>query len=288
MCVVLVAMVVSLGQPSTAGEPSTDPMLKALLDAHNRERRKAKLGPLVLSRKLNQAALVHAKDMALHQAMDHKGSDGSSAVDRVKRVGYVYLTVGENIADGQESVAEVMTTWMNSPGHRANILGKFSEMGAECVVDDRGVPYWCVDFGTPMPQLVPAEAAAAVLVEMNKMGGDDAENRPKKTSAPALGRAAMALSEAMAAKDSLKLDADVEPSKLLSDQGVKNSEIRMQFLSGAPTAAEAAKSLMGEDEDMGGFTAVGIGYAIAKSGTPYWCAIFAKPARGFGVRVKGD
>jgi uncharacterized protein YkwD len=283
LCLMVPIGVVVVAQESVADEPA-DSILAGLLAAHNHERQAKALGPVTLSEKLNQAALVQAKDMAAHQVMDHKGSDGSTPVDRIKRTGYVYLNMGENVAEGQESVADVMTTWMNSPGHRANILGKFTEMGAACVKDDQGVPYWCVDFGTPMPKLVPVEAAAAVLAEWNKPAGDDAEDQPKKVSEPALGRAAMALSVMMADKDDPKLEVD--PSKILSEQKISGREIRMQFLAGVPTAAEAAKSLMGDDGDLGGFTSVGVGYAIAKSGTPYWSAIFAKPARTGRVRVK--
>jgi hypothetical protein len=277
---VFVGIVVLVGGIGVAlGDERVDPDLVAVLEAHNRERRKEGLGMVKLSAKLNQAAFVHAKDMAAHSAMDHKGSDGSSTVDRVKRTGYVYLRVGENVAEGQQSVAEVMVTWMDSPGHKANILGKFTELGAACVLDDQGVPYWCVDFGTPMPRLDPGEAAAAVLGEWNKSRGEGADERPKKTSDAALGKAAMAICAAMASKDSLK--SDVEPSKLIADQGIKNRALRMQFVSGAPTAVEAAKELVQDTGDeLNGMTAVGIGYAIAKSGTPYWCAIFAKPEAG--------
>ena len=72
----------------------------------------------------------HARDIAKRQKLDHKGRDGSTVGDRVKRVGYHYVRVGENIAKGQRTVEQVMSTWMKSPGHRANILADFSEMGA--------------------------------------------------------------------------------------------------------------------------------------------------------------
>ena len=82
--------------------------------------------------------------------IDHTGSDGSTAADRIKRVGYVRKRTGENSAEGQWDVGEVMTGWMKSPGHRANILANFTEMGAARARDDQGTIYWCVDFGTPM------------------------------------------------------------------------------------------------------------------------------------------
>ena len=108
------------------------------------------------------------RDMAKRHKLDHKGSDGSTVADRVKRAGYVYVRVGENIADGQKTVDQVMDSWMKSPGHRANILAEFTEMGAARVEDDEGVNYWCVNFGAPMPRLKPDEAAAAVIKEINR------------------------------------------------------------------------------------------------------------------------
>jgi len=259
-----------------AGDDKTiDPTLAPLLAAHNRERAKEKLGPLKLSGKLSEAAALHALDMADHPTLEHKGSDGSNVADRVKRKGYVFVKVGENIANGQKTIDEVMTSWMNSPGHRANILAKFTEMGAARVEDDEGVIYWCVDFGLPMPRLNPEDAADAVLKKLNL--DRVAAKRPKLKAEPALGRAAMKLSAGLAAKDSLKPEGD--PFKVIDDQGVRLRELRIMFSANVPTPEEATKSLLGDDaEELNAFEEIGIGYAIAESGTPYWCAIFAKPA----------
>ena len=81
--------------------------------------------------------------------ISHTGTDGSTPADRIKRVGYVPGRTGENCAEGQWTVGEVMTGWMKSPGHRANILANYTEMGAAWARDDQGTIYWCVDFGTP-------------------------------------------------------------------------------------------------------------------------------------------
>ena len=88
-------------QDATKKAKPSDPIAVALLAAHNREREKKGLGPLKLSEKLSEAAAVHAKDMAEHQKLDHTGSDKSKVAERVKRTGYPYVLVGENIADGQ-------------------------------------------------------------------------------------------------------------------------------------------------------------------------------------------
>jgi uncharacterized protein YkwD len=212
--------------------------------------------------------------MAAHQKLSHTGSDGSSAADRVKRTGYVYIGIGENIADGQRSVSEVTTTWMNSPPHREHVLGDFTEMGAARAEDDAGVPYWCVDFGKPMPRLKPDEAAAAVVKQLNK--DRQARHKPALKTDPKLGKAAMIYSAAMAAKDTLKLEEN--PLEGPGRQGLRGRELLLKLSANFPTPETVTKSLVGEDaEETDSFEEIGVGYAIAKNGTPYWCAIFSQP-----------
>jgi len=262
-----------MNRVAPAGE-TADPVAVSLLAAHNREREKEDRRPLALSAKLCAAAAVHAKDMALHQKQDHTGSDGSKIADRVKRKGYVYRRVGENIAWGQQTVDEVMTTWMNSPPHRENILADFTEMGAARFEDPGGEPYWCVDFGIPMPELKADEAAAAVVKKLN--GDRKAAHKPVFKAETKLGRAAMAVSAAMADKDSIDMEKDA--FKLIDAQGIRDRELRLQLSGNVPDPEEATKLLLGDaPAELDGFREIGVGYAIAKSGTPYWCAIFARP-----------
>ena len=270
----VVAIAMAVGTSGGGADEPVDPLADALLAAHNHERDKEHVAPLKLSRTLCQSAAVHVRDMANHQTLDHKGSDGSTVADRVKKAGYTFVRVGENIANGQKSVARVMDTWMNSPGHRANILADYTEMGAAQAEDDDGDPYWCVNFGIPIPRLKPDEAAVAVLKQINQ--DRKAHHRPALKAVSTLGRGAMAISAAMAAKDSLEIDGD--PFKLVGDKELKGKEIRLQLSANVPTPEAAAKALVGANTDLlASFREVGIGYALAKSGTPYWCAIFAKP-----------
>lgn len=255
-------------------DEKVDPEINDLLAAHNRERKENQRKPLKLSAKLCAAARIHASDMAKHKKLSHTGTDGSNVVDRVKRVGYVYVRAGENVANGQESVDEVMKTWMNSPGHRANILADYTEMGAARVEDDAGANYWCVDFGIPIPKLDPEVAAAKVIQAINRE-----RELGKKSLLKAhakLGEAAMAISSAMAAKDSFETGSDL--FKLIDKNTLEGREIHLQMSSNVPTPEVAAKELLGEKPDeLDSFWEVGVGYALAKNGTPYWCAIFAKP-----------
>ena len=259
----------------SVADEKVDPAVDALVVAHNHARNQEKLGPLKLSPKLCESAAIHARDMAKHQKLDHTGSDGSTVADRVKRVGYIYVRVGENIADGQKTVNQVMDTWMKSPGHRANILGDYTELGAARAEDDDGRNYWCVNFAIPMPKLMPDEAALAVVKQINR--DREAAHKVLLKSEAKLGKAAMAISTAMAAKDSLEIDGD--PFKLIDEKTLQGREIRLQLSANVPTPEQAAKELQGEEAtQLESFREIGVGYAQAKSGTPYWCAIFAKPA----------
>ncbi len=114
----------------------------------------AAVPPLSLSSKLTRAAVEHSKDMAKHNAFDHDGTDGSTPPQRATRAGYVWRTVGENIAAGATSADEVMEGWLASPGHCENLMDpRFTETGIGYVVDSRsesGV-YWTQMFGVPRP-----------------------------------------------------------------------------------------------------------------------------------------
>jgi uncharacterized protein YkwD len=120
-----------------------------VIEAHNRIRTEAKLKKLTVNRKLTAAAQAHAEDMAARRKMTHTGGDGSSSSERVKARGYRYFRTGENIAAGYFTVDRLMKGWMDSPGHKRNILGGFSEIGVGCAVDEAGKRYWCVTFGLP-------------------------------------------------------------------------------------------------------------------------------------------
>jgi uncharacterized protein YkwD len=107
--------------------------------------------PLVLSRALDRAAQVHARDMARKDYFSHIAPDGSHPKDRVQREGYELRLTGENIAFGAESAEEVMAGWLASPGHCANIMdARFREFGVAVATGrKRGHHYWVQEFGWP-------------------------------------------------------------------------------------------------------------------------------------------
>lgn len=116
------------------------------------------LHPLVTNAALTSAARKHSQDMADNDFFSHVGSDGSGFVTRLQREGYVNLCAGgENIAAGQTLPEAVVSAWMNSPGHRANILNaKFRDIGVGYIYEpDDTFPsgwgyrhYWTQDFGS--------------------------------------------------------------------------------------------------------------------------------------------
>ncbi|OLT30785.1 hypothetical protein BJF79_09295 [Actinomadura sp. CNU-125] len=103
--------------------------------------------PVRSNAKLAQAAQGHSADMAARGYFDHTAPDGDGPGDRITAAGYRWTAYGENIAKGQSSPESVMRSWMNSPGHRANILNcKFDEIGVGVV--KAGGPYWTQAFGS--------------------------------------------------------------------------------------------------------------------------------------------
>lgn len=119
-----------------------------VLQIVNAERAKEGCGPVTSNDLLATAAHRHSADMAAQDYFSHTSLDGRDPGDRITAAGYRWSTYGENIAKGQRTPADVMESWMNSPGHRANILNcSFKEMGIG-KVDSGGGPVWTQKFGT--------------------------------------------------------------------------------------------------------------------------------------------
>jgi uncharacterized protein YkwD len=101
---------------------------------------------------LERAAAEHSLDMANHNYFDHAGRDGSSPAIRVTRAGYKWKEVGENLASGIMTPEEVVSGWVGSPHHCANLMDpKFRQMAVAYAVNNasnNGI-YWTQLFGTP-------------------------------------------------------------------------------------------------------------------------------------------
>jgi uncharacterized protein YkwD len=111
------------------------------------------VAPLVLNHSLNGAALAHSLEMAKNGDFDHRGHDGSSPADRIRRAGFgAYRIVGENIAAGAMTPAEVTAGWFASPAHCENIMdGRFTQIGIAYAANLNAAAglYWTQDFATP-------------------------------------------------------------------------------------------------------------------------------------------
>lgn len=128
------AAVLSPMLPAVAAACSMPGNLSALradlVQRVNAERRKAGLPALSLSGQLSEAAQGHACDNARRDKLTHRGSDGSSFGQRIKRTGYSYRTANENVGVGMRDPANAVQWWMNSAQHRDNILSRRTrEMG---------------------------------------------------------------------------------------------------------------------------------------------------------------
>jgi uncharacterized protein YkwD len=143
---------------STASSPVpqsiSNTFVNEVLNLTNTQRTQRGLQPLQLNQRLTNAAQGHSEDMALRDYFSHEGPNGSSIASRVIAAGYNYSRVGENIAAGYATAQEVVNSWMNSPGHKANILNPdFQEIGigyyylANDVGEINYQQYWTQDFG---------------------------------------------------------------------------------------------------------------------------------------------
>lgn len=116
----------------------------------NVERSKNGLAPLKANAELSKVAATKAQDMIDKNYFDHNSPTYGSPFDMMTKFGIKYTTAGENIAYGQKTPAEVMNGWMNSSGHRANILNSnFTEIGVGVAKDKNGTPYWVQMFINP-------------------------------------------------------------------------------------------------------------------------------------------
>lgn len=122
----------------------------------NAYRAEAGCPALTISPLLVQAAQRHSDDMAYNDFVSHTGSDGSTLGTRISLTGYLWTRLAENVAAGYPTPAAVVSAWMASDGHRANILNcALTEIGVgyTYLANDPGAVqykhYWVQDFATP-------------------------------------------------------------------------------------------------------------------------------------------
>ncbi len=140
--------------PATPATPTAPATIGAyeqqVVDLVNKERAAAGLPALKVNTKLSGVAEKKAEDMRDGNYFSHTSPTYGSPFDMMKQFGISYSSAGENIAKGQRTPTDVMNGWMNSPGHKANILNSsYTEIGVGYVTDSNGTTYWVQHFIRP-------------------------------------------------------------------------------------------------------------------------------------------
>lgn len=138
------------GNPAQENTQAERSVAQQVLDLCNQERAAVGAPPLSYDIPAERAAKAHSNDMAQRGFFDHVTAEGWQPSDRLRATGATgYVNSGENIAAGQQSPAEVVQAWMNSPGHRANILNPdFTHLGISVVLYQGTTPLWTQVFLT--------------------------------------------------------------------------------------------------------------------------------------------
>jgi uncharacterized protein YkwD len=119
------------------------------LDSVNTLRGAKGLQPVQLNAQLNAAAATHSRDMAVQNRPWHFGSDGSSPIDRVRRVGYSGKMLGELISETYQGEIETLSDWMEGPETRQVIMDpQATEMGFAFFQEPSGKIWWTMVTGT--------------------------------------------------------------------------------------------------------------------------------------------
>ena len=153
---IALAVVMGLGMAPSATMAQEAEVLALV----NKERAKKGCGPLKMNSALSAAAAGHAKAMGKQNFFSHTGKNGSTLRSRVKAAGYRGGAFAENIAAGYAAPEKAVAQWMNSSGHRKNILTcKYTETGIAMYYDANDAPfkgqkyamkyYWVQTFGKP-------------------------------------------------------------------------------------------------------------------------------------------
>jgi uncharacterized protein YkwD len=139
--------------PPSGGDTGLDAFEAEVVRLVNEFRAQNGKTKLNVNAALSQAAEEHSEDMAFNDFFSHTGSDGSQVGARVSEEGYDGRSVGENIAAGQSTPQKVFNAWKASPGHNANMLGSWEDIGVgyEYLDNDTGSVnyhhYWTANFG---------------------------------------------------------------------------------------------------------------------------------------------
>ncbi|MGX9356067.1 CAP domain-containing protein [Roseobacteraceae bacterium S113] len=141
-----------------------------VLDSVNSLREASGAGAVALNAQLNAAAATHARDMSIQNRPWHFGSDGSSPIDRVRRVGYTGRLIGEAISETYETEVQTLAAWMEQEGTRRIILSPDArDMGFAFFQEQNGKIWWTLVMGGAGEVLTPADRPSAEVQSANRV-----------------------------------------------------------------------------------------------------------------------
>ena len=131
---------INVGDKVTVSDDTQTTVEQQVVTLVNKERAKEGLAALTVDTELARVAQLKSQDMHDKKYFSHTSPTYGSPFDMMKKFSISYKSAGENIAKGQTSAAQVVEAWMNSEGHRANIMDKkFTHIGVGYVKDGH---YW--------------------------------------------------------------------------------------------------------------------------------------------------
>lgn len=166
-----VSAALALSAAQAHADDAIDQVEAQVADLINAQRALAGLSQLGFDYRLNIVADQHSSDMAVNGCFQHDSCDGTDTFDRILTVYPSGGAMGEIIAAGYDDAASVVDAWMNSPGHRDQILGSdYQAFGIGLVEGGSFGTYWTVDFGSLTPVPVVPEPGVSLLAALGLAG----------------------------------------------------------------------------------------------------------------------
>lgn len=167
----VVSAAMALTTAQAHADEAIDQVEAQVAELINAQRALAGLSQLGFDYRLNIAADQHSSDMAVNGCFQHDSCDGTNTFDRILSVYPSGGGLGEIIAAGYTDAASVVDAWMNSPGHRDQILGNgYQAFGVGLVKGGSFGTYWTVDFGSLPPVPVVPEPGVSLLAALGLVG----------------------------------------------------------------------------------------------------------------------
>lgn len=260
-------------------------MARRVIELVNAKRAAHGIEPLAENQKLDMLATTKSRDMRDNGYFDHKSPTLGHAQDMMTAAGIRWLAAGENIAAGQRTPEEVMNGWMNSPGHRRNILSpKFTEIGVGYVEGGPNGRYWTQMFLRQVKRKDPAECRRRVveLVNIERRKGGLPPLRENRD----LSKLATMKSADMRDRDYVEHESPTYGgvSDMMTTYGIDWQGAGENIAAGQDTPEEVMDGWMnspGHRKNIMSplFTEIGVGYEEGGKLHKYWTQMFLKPMR---------